>query len=255
MLSEKIKDKRLIHYISRMFKAGVLAEGEMMISEEGVVQGSICSPVLANLFAHNVIDEWFEKVVRAHCKGQVTLFRYCDDAIICCERQNDAKRIMAALQKRLAKDKLRLNESKTRLISFSKFNRAQGARQESFDFLGFTFYWGCSRKGHIVPKLKSSGKRLRTKLKRVNDWARQVRNRFRLSEIWRKFCVKLRGQMQYYGVSHNAACVIKFLHAATRILFKWLNRRSQRKSFDWNKFRLFIKANPLSAVKIYHKFF
>lgn len=255
LLREKIKDQRIIRYIIRMFKAGVLAKGELTVSEEGVAQGSICSPVLANIFAHHVIDEWFENVVKQHCSGQVELYRYCDDVIICCETQEDAKRIMRALPKRLAKYKLRLNENKTRLVHFSKHKgRIQGKR-ESFDFLGFTFYWGHSRKGNVIPKLKSSGKRMRAKLKRVNDWARMIRNRYRLREIWRKFSMKLRGHIQYYGVSYNADRLNKFLHAATRILFKWLNRRSQCKSFDWNQFAKFIKANPLPSVKIYHKFF
>jgi len=255
LLREKIKDERLLRYISRMFKAGVLAEGEMTINDEGVVQGSICSPMLANIFAHYVIDDWFEKVVQQHCKGQVALFRYCDDAVICCETQYDATRIIKALQKRLAKYKLRLNESKTRIVSFSKYNGSKDTRRGSFDFLGFTFYWGRSRKGYVVPKLKSCGKRLRVKLKRINDWARKIRNQFRLSDIWRIFCSKLRGHIQYYGVSYNAASLSKFLHVATRILFKWLNRRSQRKSFDWNKFQLFMQLNPLPAIRIYHKFF
>jgi len=177
------------------------------------------------------------------------------DVVICCDDSDDAKRLVSALSKRLAKYKLRLNEEKTRCVNFSKRAVARGSKREAFDFLGFTFYWGRSRKGYVIPKLKSSGKRLREKLKRVTEWARKNRNRYRLKDIWRMFCVKLRGHIQYYGVSFNAKRVTKFLHAATRILFTWLNRRSQRKSFNWEKFSRFIKANPLPVIKIYHKFF
>ncbi len=251
-LRMKIQDERFLRYVSRMFKAGVLSEGELVVSEEGVPQGSICSPILANVFAHYVIDEWFENVVKEHCAGKVELYRYADDAVISCQYESDAKRILRALVKRLEKYGLKLNEEKTRFVSFSKRAYGQGVKQEAFDFLGFTFYIGRSRKGTPIPKVKSSGKRLRGKLKRVNQWARSVRSRYRLAEIWRMFRAKLEGHIRYYGVSFNQEHVSKFLQAATRILFKWLNRRSQRKSLDWEQFTLFMSANPLPRVRTYH---
>ena len=104
----------------------------------------------------------------------------------------------------------------------------------------------------MIPKLKSEGQRLRAKLKRVNEWIRKVRNRYSLRQIWELFCAKLRGHIQYYGVSFNSASVRKFLWGATRIVFKWLNRRSQRKSFTWEQFHLFIQAHPLPKARIYH---
>jgi len=255
ILREKIKDERFMRYIKRMFKAGVLSEGELKINDEGVPQGSICSPILSNIFAHYVLDTWFEETVKRHCRGRVELFRYCDDAVICCQFESDAQRIVQALSNRLAKYKLKLNEEKTRLVSFSKSAYRQGIKQEGFDFLGFNFYLGRSHKGVTIPKLKSSGKRLRTKLKRVNQWARSVRNKHRLKDIWRMFCAKLRGHIQYYAVSFNGTSVQKFLHASCWVLFKWLNRRSQRRSFTWEKFTLFIQANPLPQLRIYHALF
>ena len=185
MLIEKIKDRRFIRYITRMFKAGVLSEGDLTISDEGVPQGSICSPILANIYAHFVIDIWIEGVVKKHCRGRVELFRYADDAVICCRYHRDAERIKAVLEKRLAKYNLKLNEDKTRLVAFSKAMRSRGTKQGVFDFLGFTFYLGRSRKGNVIPKVKTSGKRLRSKLKSVNQWARRVRNRVRLPVIWK----------------------------------------------------------------------
>jgi len=251
-LRKKINDKRFIRYIIRMLKAGVLSAGELTVSDEGVPQGSICSPILANIFAYYVLDEWFEDVVKHHCVGQVELFRYADDAVICCQYESDAKRIVQALAKRFEKYGLKLNEEKTRLVAFSRKFYKQDIKQDAFDFLGFTFYIGHSRKGTAIPKLKSSGKRIRMKLKRVNQWACSVRSQYRLKEIWRMFCAKLEGHIQYYGVSFNTVNVHKFLQASTRILYKWLNRRSQRKSFTWEQFNLFMIGNPLPKVRIYH---
>jgi len=160
-----------------------------------------------------------------------------------------------ALGKRLAKYKLKLNEDKTRIVSFSKDAYRQGRKQGAFDFLGFTFYLGRSRRGAVIPKLKTSGKRLRAKFTRVNEWARKVRNRHQLSWIWRLFRAKLRGHIQYYGVTFNCNAVRNFVFYATKILFKWLNRRSQRRSFSWPRFQLYIQANPLPKARVRHALF
>jgi group II intron reverse transcriptase/maturase len=255
LLRMKIRDKRFFRYISRMLKAGVLSEGELTVSDEGVPQGSICSPILSNIFAHYVIDEWFEDVVKEHCAGKVELFRYADDAVICCQYESDSKRILRALVNRLEKYGLKLNEEKTRLVSFSKQAYRHGVKQSAFDFLGFTFYIGRSRKGNPIPKVKSSGKRLRVKLKRVNQWARMARSRYGLSEIWRVFCAKLEGHIQYYGVTFNVLQVQKFIHQAKHILFKWLNRRSQRKSFNWETYLHFMESHPLPKARNCHSLF
>ncbi len=255
MLSMKIKDSKFMRYITRMFKSGVLADGELVMSDEGVVQGSCCSPVISNIVAHYVIDTWLEETVKPLMKGVVKAFRYADDLVICCRYEEDAKRIKKVLGKRLAKYKLELNEEKTNMVSFSKSKYRRGIKQESFEFLGFRFYLGKSRKGAATPKLKTSGKRFRSKLNNVKIWAKQIRNKIPLGEIWKIFCSKLRGHVQYYGVSFNSKMVAKFLDGARKIILKWLNRRSQRKSFDWNKFSLFVKKNPLPRAKIVHRLF
>jgi RNA-directed DNA polymerase len=255
MLSMKIKDTKFLRYLLRMFKSGVLAEGELVMSEEGLAQGSGVSPVLSNIFAHYVIDIWLEETVKPLTRGEIRAFRYADDLIICCRYEQDALRVKKALCKRLEKFKLKLNEDKTKLVSFSKRKQRQGTKQGEFDFLGFTIYWGKSLRGHAIAKVKTSGKRFRTKLKRVNEWARWIRNKCTLNEIWKLFCAKLRGHVQYFGVSFNRERVVRFLREAERIMFKWLNRRSQRKSFNWDKFRLFKSKFPLPIVQVHHKLF
>lgn len=255
ILKEKIKDTKFMRYINRMFKAGVLSKGDLIMSEEGVPQGSTCSPVLSNVFAHYAIDLWIEEMVRPNCKGQVKLFRYADDAIICCQYDGDAQRIRKSLGKRLEKYKLKLNEDKTKQVPFDKKLVLQGIEQGAFDFLGFTFYWGKARSGKVVPKLKTKAKTIRTKLKKVSEWIKEIRSSKPLKEIWQTFIAKLRGHVNYYGVSHNARNVEKFLHEAKKIVFKWLNRRSQRKSFTWKQFDKYTETYPLPTVKIIHRLF
>lgn len=252
ILQEKIKDQKLLRYIQRMFKAGILSKGELTICEDGLAQGSICSPILANIFVHEVIDTWFEETVKKHCHGKVELFRYCDDAVIACESKEDARRIKTALSLRLSKYNLTINEEKTKMVKFSKEESAKGIKQEVFDFLGFTFYLSKSLKGRTIPKVKSSGKRIRSKLKKVTDWCKLVRHKYTLQVIWEKFCIKLEGHVRYYDVSFNSKAIENFLHKAVRIMFKWLNQRSQRKSFTWDKFELYIKQHPLPKVKVWH---
>jgi len=182
IIKRKITDPRLIRYLIRLFKSGVLADGELSVSNEGVPQGSVCSPIIANIFAHFVIDEWVESVVKPRCVGAVKMVRYADDIVICCQYNKDAERIKLALGKRLAKYGLKMNEEKTKLTKFSKCRQKTEA-QETFDFLGFTFYLGKSRKGYYLVKLKTNGKRFRSKLKKVNEWARSIRNKTTLQEI------------------------------------------------------------------------
>lgn len=255
ILKEKIKDTKFMRYINKMFKAGVLSDGDLVMSDEGVPQGSICSPILSNVFAHYAIDLWIEEMVKPHCKGQVKLFRYADDAIICCQYSKDAEKIRKSLGKRLEKYKLELNEEKTKQISFDKRLVAQGVKQGTFDFLGFTFYWGKARSGRVIPKLKTKAKTMKSKLIKVKEWIQKTKDRKPLSQIWKTFVSKLRGHINYYGVSHNAENVSKFIYEARKIVFKWLNRRSQRKSFTWEKFAQYIETHPLPTVKIVHRLF
>ena len=252
IVAEKVQDARLLRYLRRMLKAGILNDGELIVSDEGVPQGSVCSPILANIFAHYVLDSWFEDIVKHHCRGNVALFRYADDAVICCETARDAERIKAALVNRLSKYKLKLNEDKTHLVCFDRRNRRSSG---AFDFLGFTFYLGLSRSGAVIPKLKSCSKRLRLKRKRINEWCRENRNKYPLRILWEKFCRKLRGHVHYYGVSFNGVAVNRFIKRAIYIFLKWLNRRSQRRSMDYDQFKQYMSAFPPPPARICHRLF
>lgn len=255
IISKKITDPRLIRYLMRMFKAGVLADGEMIVSDEGVPQGSVCSPILSGIFAREVITEWFEKTVKPHCRGEVKLIMYADDIVICCQHNKDAERIKVALGKRLAKYGMKMNEDKTKLVKFSRRKQRLGEKQQTFDFLGFTFYLGKSRKGFYLVKMKTNSKRYRSKLKKVNEWARDIRNKMPLKDIMKKAAAKVRGHVQYYGVSHNYVDVQSFVYKVENIIFKWMNRRSQRKSFGWEKFLKLLDRIEFPKARICHKFF
>jgi len=253
ILSEKIGDFKFIRYILRMFKSKIINKDGRRRSPKGIVQGNLVSPILSNIYAHYVIDLWFEEVVTKYMKGKVKLFRYCDDIRIVCELEEDAKRIMDVFPKRLSKYALILNEDKTKVSPFSK--KLLVKKRGCFNFLGFTFYLGKSHRGYIIPKLKTNGRRLKKSLKTVNVWFKKVRNRYKLRDIWSSFRSKVQGHIQYFGVSFNSKGIQKFLYMCTKIAFKWLNRRSQKKSFNWDKFNLFLKLHPLPKAKIYHKLF
>lgn len=255
IIGKKISDPRIIRYLIRMFKSGVLADGELTVSDEGVVQGSCCSPIIANIVANEVICKWFEEMVKGYCVGEVKLVIYADDLVICCQYQKDAVRVKRALGLRLQKYGLKMNESKTRFVNFSRRKQRNGTDQGTFNFLGFTFYIGKSRKGRYVVKVKTIGKRFKAKLKNVNNWARSIKDKLPLKQIMKVAAAKLRGHIQYYGVSHNFRGVSTFAFKVRRILHKWLNRRSQRKSFSWNKFQLYLDKIMFPEAKICHKLF
>lgn len=253
MLEHKISDRKFLRYIKRMLKAGVLRGGEFSVTEEGTPQGSLVSPVLSNIYLHHVLDEWFEKVVKRNLRGKAWLFRYADDAIACFEREEDALRYAETLPKRMGKFGLKVNVEKSSTVHFNR--RSPKGKNGTFDFLGFTFYMGTSRKGNQIPKVKTSRKKYNSKLSRVREWIKKERHSKRLTWIWDTFRAKLRGHIQYFGVSFNTEYVNGFLYEAKRILVKWLNRRSQKRSFSWEKFMMFEKQFPMPRVKVVHRLF
>ena len=253
-LRRKINDERFIRYVARMLKAGILKDGRFEVSDEGSPQGNICSPVLSNIYAHYVLDVWLEDVVPAHTRSTVVSFRYADDQVICCKYRSDAVKVLKALKLRLNKYGLELNAEKTKLVMFDKWAFPK-IKQDTFNFLGFTFYIRKSRKGHTHIALKTERRRFYAKLRRVNIWCRTNRNKQKLLQLWSTFNAKLRGHVEYYGISLNSDRVYSFVHLATDIFFKWINRRSQRKSFNWEQFRKFMIVYPGVKVGTRHYLF
>ena len=257
MLHHRIADKCFLRYVSRMLKAGKQTEGGKVTSDVGLPQGSIMSPVLANIYAHYVIDLWFLKVVPAHTIGNINIFRYCDDFIVCCSDTRDVTKLVRSLGKRLEKFNLKLNKDKTKAVNFSRYAfDLRGVKQDSFDFLGFTFYISKACKGGFTTiKVKTSKKTLRAKLANVKEWLRKHRFRGGIRDLWLTFCKKLRGHIVYFGVTNNSQPIQKFLQQARRLFFKWLNRRSQKQSFNWKQFAAFEREYPMPQVKIYHQIY
>lgn len=250
----KIKDERFIRYIARMLKAGILKEGNFVVSEEGSGQGNIASPILSNIYAHYVLDTWVEDVVPAHTTKEVKSFRYADDQVICCKSSYDATKVLKALEGRLNKYGLQLNTDKTKVVKFKTWDFPR-VKQQTFDYLGFTFYIKKSYKGHAHVAVKTARKRLCSKLSKVKQWCKTNRHKGKLRALWYTFNAKLRGHIQYYGVTFNTENVATFVHQATGIFFKWINRRSQRKSITWDQFNKFQQAFPQPKVKVCHALF
>ena len=222
-------------------------------------QGSGVSPILSNLFLHEVLDTWFEDGVRPRLDGDAVLFRFADDAIILCAREHDARRVMAVLPKRFDKYGLTLHPEKTCVIRFTRPPYGGQARRRqdvatwpgSFDLLGFTLYLGKSRRDNWVVKWKTASDRLSRALKRINSWCRENRHA-KVGWQHQKLVLKLRGHYGYYGKTGNSRCLSQFRHGVIRLWHKWLGRRSQRGYIRWDRFTDFLKCYPLPQVKIVH---
>jgi RNA-directed DNA polymerase len=247
----KIKDERFIRYIARMLKAGIFKEGRFEVSDEGSPAGNICSPMLSNIYAHYVLDVWLEEIVPQYTTKEVKSFRYADDQIICCYYRSDSVKVQRALRGRLNKFGLQLNTEKTKIVRFNKWEFPH-IKQGTFNYLGFTFYIRRARKGHTHVAIKTARDRFYSKLRKVKQWCKENKDKSRLRPLWLTFNSKLRGHIQYYGVSLNSDRVYSFVHQATGIFFKWINRRSQRKSMTWEQFSTFRKAFPSPEVSTRH---
>jgi RNA-directed DNA polymerase len=247
MLAERIDDGALLRLIRKWLKAGVLdTDGMVLHPATGTPQGGTVSPVLANVFLHYVLDIWFEKVVKQHCRGEACLIRYADDFVCAFEDQADAERFYNVLGQRLGKFGLELSGAKTRIIPFSRHRQAG---KTSFEFLGFAFRWGKDRKGKDHLKRRTARKKLRSALKRFTAWCKENRHH-RLPELFKRLNAKLRGYYNYYGVHGNAASLKEFFNKAMRILLKWLNRRSQRHSYTWQGFTAVLEHFKVARPRI-----
>ena len=230
MLSQRINDKPFLRLIRKWLKAGILdTDGKVIHPVTGTPQGGIISPILANIYLHYVLDLWFEKVIKPHCKGSVYLCRYADDFVVLFQYKQEAERFYQQLPKRLGKFDLEVAQNKTRILSFSKFRMEENSR---FDFLGIEFRWSYNRKRKPQIKRRTSRQKLQKSLVDITKWCREHRN-YPIREIFRRLNIKLRGYYNHYGIIGNSDSLKEFFYHLERTLFKWLNRRSERKSYNW----------------------
>ena len=253
MFSHRIQDGVLNRLVLGWLKAGVMKEGNWQASEAGTPQGGIVSPLLANLYLHDVLDQWIEKDVKPVLRNGVRLIRYADDALLCFRDQSDAQRVYHVLSKRFGKYGLTLHPEKTKLLDFRPPTMREEGASETFNFLGFTHYWGRTRTGGWSPKLKTEGKRLRRKLQEIGEWCRKNQHR-PISEQQAKLRQKVSGHIDYYGVSHNTPALYRFERGVLSTWRKWLNRRGSPKRITlspaWDAMRA---RHPWVKIRVKHR--
>jgi group II intron reverse transcriptase/maturase len=254
-LELRIADPNIHRLVRRMLKAGIQEDDELEPTEEGTPQGSVVSPILANVYLHYALDMWFAVTVKKQCKGQAEMVRFADDFVCCFQYQEDAERFYAALQLRLEKFKLSIAEEKTKIIAFGRFaeeesRREGGGKPKTFDFLGFTHYCSKSQKGAFRVKRKTSGKKFKQKAKAMKTWIRFNRHMDQ-QEFLKTIRSKLTGHYRYYGVTDNFEKMNSYYILTLNLMFKWLNRRSQRRSFTRERFYEVLKDFRLPKPRIY----
>lgn len=239
ILEERIDDRPFLRLIRKWLKAGVLEEdGQVLHPETGSPQGGCISPILANIYLHFVVDKWFAEEVKPRCAPRAYMIRYADDIVFAFQFKEDADKFFRVLPKRLSRYGLELSAEKSRILRFKRFRL--GKEAESFEFLGFEFRWIVDRKGVPRVKRRTSPQRMRLSLARLTEWAKKQRTR-PVKKVMKTFSDKLRGYYNYYGVRGNAASLWIYHKAAMKILHKWLNRRSQSRSYGWRGFYALVE--------------
>lgn len=262
-LEHDIADKNFIEIIKKFLKAGIMEDGKYLKSEQGTPQGNGASPILANVYLHYVLDKWFGVKVKRKCEGEAYLIRYCDDFVCCFQNKWEAEEFYQNLTERFKEFGLELSMEKTKVLEFGRFARQNRANRglgkpETFDFLGFTFY--CSRNGKkdfFRCKIKTSKKKLRSKVLAIKEWIKYNRT-MPVGDLIKKVNQKLRGHYQYYGVTDNTRGVKCYLNAVKWLLFKWLNRRSQKRSYTADTFfngllKTFPLLEPTIKVSLFYR--
>jgi RNA-directed DNA polymerase len=253
-LEVRIGDKRVLRLIVRMLRGGVMEGGLMTASEDGVPQGGNLSPLLSNVYLHYALDLWFERKFRRQCRGEAYYFRYADDFLACFENREEAERFLKEMGERLEKFHLEIEPSKTKLIEFGreaeKSARSRGKKPETFDFLGLTHYCGKTREGYFKVKRKTSRKKFRAGLREMKDWLKQERSRMKKGELLMKARQKLEGHLNYYAITDNWQECDKFRYQVEKLMYKWLNRQSQRRSYTWGRFKDALAWSGWPSVRI-----
>jgi len=256
LLGQRVRDGVLLRLIGKWLNAGVLEGEELSYPEAGTPQGGVISPLLANVYLHHVLDEWWTRDVLPLMRGGAFLARYADDFVMGFEDERDAQRVMEVLPKRFGRFGLGLNEKKTRKVDFRRPDKstgrlADGTKPGTFDFLGFTHYWGRSRKGRPTVKRKTAASRIRRTLRRTGEW---LRTHFHapVSYQHEKLSVALKGHDSYFGVTGNARALHWLHDRVTELWRRWLGRRSQRGYMPWERMHLVLARYPLPRARVVH---
>lgn len=248
-LEEEIGDKSFLRYIVRFLKAGIMEDGELTVSEKSTPQGSLISPILANVYLHYALDMWFDVAVRKYCKGFCGMVRYADDFVCCFENETEAKEFFTKLIERLKKFNLEIEVNKSKII---RFGRNAGEDRKTFDFLGFTFINGKSRNGKYQLIRRTSKKKMGAKFKEVNEWLKKNRH-MPIPEMVKILNQKLIGHYRYYGIIGNYRKLNIYYRYVMYRMKIWLGRRSQKAKMTWEKFYKTMEYYPLREPKLYHQ--
>jgi len=255
-LRQRIADPNLLRLTARFLRSGVMEEGKYIETDKGTPQGGVLSPILANIYLHYVLDMWFEKKIKRQAKGFAQIVRYADDFAACFQYGNEVRAFGEALRQRLGKFGLRIAEQKSRIIEFGRYAwekaQKQGEKVATFDFLGFTHYCDKTRRGKFKLGRRTAKSKFRQEMKAMNQWLKAVRNLMKLAEWWQVLVKKLIGHYRYYGMSGNMEGLKRYYSRVLRLAYKWINRRSQRRSYSWAQFHRFLQCNPLPEPRIYH---
>ena len=254
-LDRRVRDGVIRRMIDKWMKAGVFEDGELRRTEAGTPQGGVISPLLANIYLHEVLDRWFVEQVQPRLRRPAHLIRYADDFVIVFRDEADARRVMEVLAKRFGKYGLGLHPDKTRLIDYrrpgGRDNGGNGGKPPTFDFLGFTHYWGRARKGYPIVKRKTARGRFARSLKRIALWCKRNRHRPIVYQH-RYLSAVMLGHRSYYGLTGNGRALGTFRYQLERIWHYWLRRRSQRRCLNWKRFNRLLKRFPLPPPKVVH---
>ena len=250
-LRQRVRDGVVDRMVGKWLKAGVMEDGRWHRDEAGTPQGGVISPLLSNLYLHEVLDEWVYRDVLPRLRGAAFLVRFADDFVMGFEREDDARRVFAVLSNRFERYGLRIHPEKTRLLDFRKPSPPARKGKSTFDFLGFRHYWARSLRGYWVVKAKTAAPRLSRSLKRINVGCRRMRHE-PIPRQHGQLCRQMQGHYAYFGIPCNQRSLWAFRQEVMRIWRKWLCRRSRASAMNWDTFNRLLTRFPLPSPRVIH---